>query len=307
MSNIENFKIMQGILDADNEPTVPAPLDPDVIASFRFTETPEQEMINEYKEGKKYNSFKIDAWNSPEINGYPKYGRSTDPNFPDEIFAKDPEKNTDNFAFVTICEDPSEIPKASETFKLEDESFETPEEINRYLREHLIHTFKRDVDKDNLDEIAVQTAELDMQLKQFTGVKIDKFIDLNLSLQEAQRILNLERQSQLLKILKDLVKRGPYNEFDDNCDKYYESLSTLDPDDQKAFREANSKFQQAVTILEDPSVNLSSKSALNAELNIRNLVLDALTLWPNYNQDERANQIVYQILNLTDVERSLPN
>ena len=54
MSNIENFKIMQGILDADNEPTVPAPLDPDVIASFRFTETPEQEMINEYKEGKKY-------------------------------------------------------------------------------------------------------------------------------------------------------------------------------------------------------------------------------------------------------------
>lgn len=300
--SIQNLKIIQGILDAGTSSKVPLwEPDPEALASFIFDETPEEEMVGEFKEGKINDRFTIDAFNTPDFDCEPLYGRSSDPNNPSEIFVKDPRKTSqNNFALLRDNSSDEDEIIDCQIFTLEDDKFETPEQISAYIREVNIQQFKHDIQMDDMDAISKETANLDMQLNILGGSKINKYESLTQSLQEADRIINLERQSQLLKMFQDLARRGPYNEFDDNCDVYYESLSTLDPDDQKAFRSANEKLQQAVTILTDPD---AVNHTLNAEMNVRDLLLDALTLWPSFKQDERVNQLVLRVLDVTSCER----
>lgn len=258
-------------------------------SSFRYGDS--GSLVDEFKAGVRKGTFSLDSVGELDAPGA-LYGRSSDPNKPREIFAKDPGKHTDNFAFVTICEDEEGGPKSSFRYvNEEEEAAGSPESIRKYLKENLIRDLKKDLDKDNLDKISIETTVLGAQLNKFIDIKNENFKTLTTSLDEASKILNAERNSMLLSMLRDLSRRGPFNNFNDYCEEYWLTVSDLDPEERKSFLQARGKLERAAAILE------GNERGEGCPLgDIHNLVLDAITLWPQYTSDERVNQIIEQIL-----------
>lgn len=191
---------------------------------------------------------------------------------------RDPQESSNLYEIFKI-EDDSEKSNNSISLCLDIDSEESQAEIIKNTQTHLGRQLVNAIDMKTLDDIAKETYQLEGELKQLSSLKFDKFESVNESLEQAQKALNLERNSQIVKYLEEIIKAVP-------CDFY-----DLSPEQQKNFRDANKLLCRALEFYKKSGSDFSTGIAKES-------IIDATILWPRYKEDSRLIWLMDKILKI---------
>lgn len=192
---------------------------------------------------------------------------------------RDPEQSSNLYE---VFADPEGKDKLSgSTFCLDEDGTDAKARIEQQTKSELGKLLVDSMDMAVLDELTEKTYTLEGELKKLAAVKEQNFQSVEKSLEEAGRILQLERKSVVLKMLKELQEYVP--------EDYYQ----LPPDEQKAYREACHKLSFAASLYEKSSLLDLNKVANGAGTTA---VADAVALWPRFKEDARVIHLMSKII-----------
>lgn len=194
---------------------------------------------------------------------------------------RDPEQSSNLYE---VFADPEGKDKLSgSTFCLDEDGTDAKDRIEKQTKSELGKLLVDSMDMAVLDELTEKTYTLEGELKKLAAVKEQNFLSVEKSLEDAARILQLEKKSVILKMLKELQEYVPAD--------YYQ----LPPDEQKAYREACQKLSFAASLY-----NKSSLSDFNSVANGAGTaaVADAIALWPKFKEDARVVHLMDKIISV---------
>lgn len=195
---------------------------------------------------------------------------------------RDPEQSSNLYEVFQLSEEPEGKDKLSgSTFCLDEDGTDAKSRIEQQTKSELGKMLVDSMDMAVLDELTEKTYTLEGELKKLAAVKEQNFQSVEKSLEEAGRILQLERKSVVLKMLKELQEYVP--------EDYYQ----LPPDEQKAYREACQKLSFAASLYEKSSLVDLNKVANGAGTAA---VADAVALWPRFKDDARVIHLMDKII-----------
>ena len=258
---MQNFKIM-GLPSTDT---------PELGSSFVFKER----MTDDYM-GSVTSHFCIDENNTRGADEDHLWGKSTNPSNPSEILFEDP--NLEGIRTLTAIDPGYQEIKESCFFELDDP---TEEDIAKAAKQNILNDFRSCIQLDDIDSLTIGINELDLKLKQLGNIKEENFSSAISSLSSAEKIIQQERFSVMDNIIQSLILWSSTN----NSDFYI-----LSPCSRKSYMGSLDKLEAARTlILESSGAPTKSKGI---ESRIKDLVIDAVTLWPHLQQNPKLNHLL---------------
>lgn len=192
---------------------------------------------------------------------------------------RDPEQSSNLYEVFGEPEGKDKL--SGSTFCLDEDGTDAKARIEQQTKSELGKMLVDSMDMAVLDELTEKTYTLEGELKKLAAVKEQNFQSVEKSLEEAGRILQLERKAVVLKMLKELQEYVP--------EDYYQ----LPPDEQKAYREACQKLSFAASLYEKSSLVDFNKVANGAGTAA---VADAVALWPRFKDDARVIHLMSKII-----------
>lgn len=286
-----------GIKDKPKEP--PKPID---SKSFKLSEIKDSN-LREFRElveteKSKKSGFRVsyeDVKKSDKVDGWVCNSNKPQEN-EDAIKLRDPRTSSNMFQTFNISDDETVI-GGSGKICIEMDTEEAQVEIIKNTQTHLGRQLVQAIDMRVLDDIAKETYQLEGELRTLSALKFDTFASLDQSLNDAERALKLERASQIVKYLEELIKHVP------------EDFLTLAPEDQKSFRDANNKLCKARELFVKQFGSAIVPGASDKEIkiedgivfkNAKESVIDATLLWPRFKEMPRMIHLIDKILNIAE-------
>lgn len=214
----------------------------------------------------------------------------------DAMKLRDPLTSSNMFQTFIISDDETLVGQSG-SICLELDAEESQAEIIKNTQTHLGRQLVQAIDMKVLDDISKETYQLEGELRALSSLKFDTYASLDQSLNDAERALKLERASQIVKYLEELIKYVP------------DDFLTLDPENQKAFRDANNKLCKARELFVKQFGSSIVPGVSNNEVkiedgivfkNAKESVIDATLLWPRLKDLPRMIHLIGKILNIAD-------
>lgn len=216
------------------------------------------------------------------------YGKSTAMGAPNQIEFRDPAESSNLYEVFAEPKD-GELEASTGLICLDMDNKEGREEIGEGVNSVLAAQILDSIDKSILDEVISKTAKLEHDLKILGEIKTDKYTGIEESMSKAQHAINMEKYSQIIKILKEMDAWVPRDFYD------------LSPEDQKNFRDAACKIKNALNLYQTSfnHANIESNDPVSKDGILgtaRRAVIDATIIWPGFKEDPRVMHLVDMIL-----------
>lgn len=165
---------------------------------------------------------------------------------------------------------------------------ENIEQITKGAKSKLAVDMIEAMDLETLDALSIKSIELEHELSKFSNIKMREIQSAEQTLEDAKKMIELEKVSNILKILEELT-----------C-WYPEGLEQQSPEDQKSFNKARLELVKSLELYRKAKSN--GHAALETEVakKANEAVILASSLTPYYKNNQRMRNLINKILLISE-------